>query len=274
MIGGGFIGCEVASLCGSTGCGRPWSNPVRRCCRASSAARWAASSGRSTKAGRRPALRQRGRVAWRARTARLVRAHLTDGTRIEADVAVIALGPSATPNGSTGPASRPIRAASIATRRALCPRPDGQPDLRIAAAGDVARFPPSALWRPARRAGALEPRRRAGNPAGRLLAGVKPEVSLRRAADLLVDAGRRGGQIRRADHGGGCRGLHQGEPGSGRFVAVYGREGRCVAAVSVDSARWLPAHAELVATAAPFPPHGAAADRPARGITILAPGFA
>ena len=29
---------------------------------------------------------------------------------------------------------------------------------------------------------------------------------------------------------------------AGRFVATYGRAGRCIAAVSVDSARWLPAH--------------------------------
>ena len=48
--------------------------------------------------------------------------------------------------------------------------------------------------------------------------------------------------------------ITQGDPASGRFIALYGRAGRCIAAVSVDSARWLPAHADLVAAGAPFPP--------------------
>jgi 3-phenylpropionate/trans-cinnamate dioxygenase ferredoxin reductase component len=56
-------------------------------------------------------------------------------------------------------------------------------------------------------------------------------------------------------------------------VALYGQAGRCIAAVAVDSARWLPAHAAMVAAGAPFPPRGAATDRPAKGIEILAPGF-
>ena len=66
--------------------------------------------------------------------------------------------------------------------------------------------------------------------------------------------------------------ITQGDPAAGRFVALYGREGRCIAAVSVDSARWQPAHAELVAARAPFPPHGAATDRP-KAVTILEPGL-
>ena len=67
--------------------------------------------------------------------------------------------------------------------------------------------------------------------------------------------------------------ITQGDAAAGRFVATYGRAGRCIAAVSVDSARWLPAHAELVETRAPFPPEGAATDRP-KGVTVFEPGFA
>lgn len=46
-----------------------------------------------------------------------------------------------------------------------------------------------------------------------------------------------------------------------RFLGVYGAEGRTVAAVSVDSARWLPAYRAAVAAAAPFPPIVGALDQ-------------
>ena len=46
-----------------------------------------------------------------------------------------------------------------------------------------------------------------------------------------------------------------------RFIGVYGAQGRTVAAVSVDSARWLPAYRAAVAEATPFPPIVGALDQ-------------
>ena len=45
-----------------------------------------------------------------------------------------------------------------------------------------------------------------------------------------------------------------------RFVAAYGRKGRIVAAVSVNMPRWLPAYQELIEAGVPFPPQLYAAD--------------
>jgi NADPH-dependent 2,4-dienoyl-CoA reductase/sulfur reductase-like enzyme len=48
--------------------------------------------------------------------------------------------------------------------------------------------------------------------------------------------------------------ITQGSPDDGRFVAVYGAEGRIVAAVSFDQGRYLTAYERMIAEAAPFPP--------------------
>jgi NADPH-dependent 2,4-dienoyl-CoA reductase/sulfur reductase-like enzyme len=48
-----------------------------------------------------------------------------------------------------------------------------------------------------------------------------------------------------------------------RFVAAYGRKGRMVAAVTVNMPRWLPAYEALIEERAPFPPQLHAADGPA-----------
>jgi NADPH-dependent 2,4-dienoyl-CoA reductase/sulfur reductase-like enzyme len=54
----------------------------------------------------------------------------------------------------------------------------------------------------------------------------------------------------------------QGSRTSQRFLAVYGRQGRCIAAASFDQARWLPAYARLIEAGAPFPPMLGASDQP------------
>jgi NADPH-dependent 2,4-dienoyl-CoA reductase/sulfur reductase-like enzyme len=45
----------------------------------------------------------------------------------------------------------------------------------------------------------------------------------------------------------------QGSPDAGHFVAVYGRQGRIVAAVSFNQAKWLQTYAKQIETGAPFP---------------------
>jgi hypothetical protein len=63
----------------------------------------------------------------------------------------------------------------------------------------------------------------------------------------------------------------QGSPKEGRFVVVYGAKGRCIAALSFDSGRWLPAYAEQIAARAPFPPIRVGVDL--HGLAVLQPGF-
>jgi 3-phenylpropionate/trans-cinnamate dioxygenase ferredoxin reductase component len=57
--------------------------------------------------------------------------------------------------------------------------------------------------------------------------------------------------------------LTQGSVAERRFVAAYGRKGRMVAAVTVNMPRTLPAYQALIEAGAPFPPQLHAADGPA-----------
>ena len=64
----------------------------------------------------------------------------------------------------------------------------------------------------------------------------------------------------------------QGSVEEHRFVAAYGRGGRTVAAVAVNSPRWLESYAALIESGAPFPPVLNAADAPAESRPVPA-GF-
>ncbi|MFF8911262.1 NAD(P)/FAD-dependent oxidoreductase [Streptomyces olivaceoviridis] len=54
----------------------------------------------------------------------------------------------------------------------------------------------------------------------------------------------------------------QGSLDDHRFVAAYGYRGRVTAAVSFDNAKWLRHYRRLIETAAPFPPHCPTPDQP------------
>lgn len=69
-----------------------------------------------------------------------------------------------------------------------------------------------------------------------------------------------------------CAGPSLANPKIGRFLALYGREGRCIAVVEGDDGRWLPAYAAGIAAAAPLRPGETIIDR-AGSRAILAPGF-
>lgn len=58
--------------------------------------------------------------------------------------------------------------------------------------------------------------------------------------------------------------ITQGSFGMRRFTAVYGRQGQTVAAVAFNAGQMLPSYQTLVEQAAPFPPELHAADSPAR----------
>ena len=55
----------------------------------------------------------------------------------------------------------------------------------------------------------------------------------------------------------------QGSVEDRRFVAVYGRHGRIVAAVGFDQAKWLDFYQRLIEAGAPFPPRSRTVDQPA-----------
>src|SRR5262245_4808320 len=55
------------------------------------------------------------------------------------------------------------------------------------------------------------------------------------------------------------------------FVAVYGKDGQVVAAVTVNQAKWLEFYQHLIEQAAHFPPAMAHVDPPARGSALSAP---
>jgi 3-phenylpropionate/trans-cinnamate dioxygenase ferredoxin reductase component len=57
--------------------------------------------------------------------------------------------------------------------------------------------------------------------------------------------------------------ITQGSLESRRFVAAYGYRGRVTAAVSVNHAKWLEYYERLIETAAPFPPESATVEQPA-----------
>ncbi|MCC5758121.1 oxidoreductase C-terminal domain-containing protein, partial [Klebsiella pneumoniae] len=65
--------------------------------------------------------------------------------------------------------------------------------------------------------------------------------------------------------------IAQGDPKTGRFLALYGRQGICIAAVSFDRARWLSAYTEAIARKAPFPPIRGAVEQ--GDLALLDPGF-
>jgi NADPH-dependent 2,4-dienoyl-CoA reductase/sulfur reductase-like enzyme len=272
VIGGGFIGCEVASLCRQLGLPvtlvEPGPTPLARVLGSTVGAFIGA-----IHEGYGVDLRCGSEVEWLEDAGgRLVRAHLVDGTRIDADVAVVALGAVRNTEwlAGSGLSADPGGVDCDAAGHVL--DVDGEADPRIAAAGDVARFPHPLYG--GRRV-ALEHWSQAvaqGIHAGRLLAGVAPEGPYGALPTFWSTQGELVVKSAGLTEGADAVAITQGDPASGRFIALYGSGGRCIAAVSVDSARWLPAHAELVAAGASFPPRGAATDRP-KGVEILAPGF-
>jgi NADPH-dependent 2,4-dienoyl-CoA reductase/sulfur reductase-like enzyme len=64
--------------------------------------------------------------------------------------------------------------------------------------------------------------------------------------------------------------ITQGSLDDASFVAVYGKAGRVVAAVTFDQAKWLEAYRRLIEQAAPFPPDRHWVDQPASAAPIPA----
>ncbi|GAA1912262.1 NAD(P)/FAD-dependent oxidoreductase [Streptantibioticus ferralitis] len=58
-----------------------------------------------------------------------------------------------------------------------------------------------------------------------------------------------------------------------RFTGVYGCQGRVIAAVTFDQTKWLEFYQRLIESAAPFPPSFRTVDRRAEGLEPVAAGF-
>jgi NADPH-dependent 2,4-dienoyl-CoA reductase/sulfur reductase-like enzyme len=262
VIGGGFTGSEVASACREIGL------PVTLVERAAAplsgalgvsialrAAELQHAHGVDLRCGL-TVLSLEGDARGRFRCA-----HLSDGSRVEAEVAVVALGALRNTEWlrGSGIAAGPLGVACDAGCRAFADNLLVTDDVFVA--GDVARFPhPLYLhqflalehWGNAVAQAAIAahnmicapPLRRAhlAVPAfwsSQFGVNVK-SVGVPSAADEVVVA--------------------QGSIAAGRFVAVYGRRGRTVAAVSFDQGRWLSFYERLIEGAAEFPPAVTIAD--------------
>lgn len=274
VVGGGFTGSEVASSCHDLGL------PVTLTQRG--AAPLANALG--TVVGGAFAARQRAHgIDLRLETTvdtllddghgRLTGAQLSDGTRVEADLAVVALGSVRNVEwlSGTGLAADQGGVDCDTACRALTL--DGTALEDIAVIGDAARWqhphfdaPPAALehW-----GNALE---QAETAAHNLTRGTGPlrrttavpafwsdqfgmnikSVGLPQIADQVV--------------------LTQGSFERGPFAAAYGRNGITVGAVAVDSPRAMDGYAALVTECAPFPPVICAPDGPSAP-TVLDAGF-
>lgn len=271
IVGAGLIGCEAASCCRDLGLPvtlvDPNPTPLARALGTVIGGVIAACL-RDAGVDFRPGTQVRALEGDRA----VRRAVLSDGAAIETDLVVVALGAVR----ATGwLAAAGVRAdAGGVTCDAFCRvlAADGSPLPGIYAAGDVARWP---------------------NPLydGRLVSvehwGNAVEQSRHAARNMLAEAGDQrpyghlpafwssqfGINIKAVGltEGADALAVVQGSLAARRFLAVYGREGRSIAAVSFDEARWLPAYAERVAARAPFPPIGDATDQPS--ITRHPPGF-
>jgi 3-phenylpropionate/trans-cinnamate dioxygenase ferredoxin reductase component len=207
-------------------------------------------------------------TALNSRDGRFTRAELSDGSSIEADIAVVALGAIRNTEwlAKSGLAAGPGGVACDAGCRAFNMHGIVTDDVFVA--GDVARFPHPLFeyqflslehWGNAVRQAEVAAHNMI-NPAplrrphltvpafwsSQFGVNIK-SIGVPTFSDELVIA--------------------QGSLESRRFVAVYGYKGRITAAVSANRAKWLEHYEHLVEVAAPFPPDEATVE-PSSGIPI------
>lgn len=272
VIGGGFIGCEVAASCRTLGLPvtlvEPGPAPLARVLGRHLGAVMAAfheGRGVDLRSGVRvERLREDG-------AGHVAGAEFDDGGSVDADLVIVALGAVRNTEWLDGSGLAADANGIDCDAAGHVLDGQGRPDRAIAAAGDVARFPHPLYG--GRRV-ALEHWGHAvaqGAHAGRLLAGAAPAAPY--AEIPAFWSSQAGITIKSVGLTEGADGLviAQGDLKTGRFLAVYGRDGRTVAAVSFDSARWLPAYAEQIAAGAPFPPILGGTDQPR--FAVLPPAF-
>lgn len=272
VIGAGLIGCEAASCCRDLSLPvtliDPNAAPLARLFGTVIGATLAA---RMRRAG--VDLRPNTKVeALSGEDGRVRRAHLRNGQTVETDLVIVALGAirdtewlaAAGLKADAGGLTCDVACRAVSTV--------GEPDPAIYAAGDVARWPnplygdcPMTVehW-----GNAIDQARHA---AANMLAGPEAQRPYRHLPSFWSSQFGLNIKLAGLTEGADALAIVQGTRASHRFLAVYGRAGRTVAALSFDQARWLPAYAEAVAAGMPFPPVLGATDQP--HIETLAPGF-
>ncbi len=191
------------------------------------------------------------------------RARLDDGSTIEADCVVVALGAVRNTDWLAGAGLRADAGGVSCDSACRVLDEAGRPIPEIFAAGDVARVPypldgdrPVALehWGHAVAQAAHAARAMLDGPEA---AGAYDEVPAFWSSQFGLNIKSLG-----LTEGADAVAIVQGSPRAGRFLAVYGRAGRTIAAVSVDAGRWLPAYEGPIRDGAPFPPITGGADQP------------
>ncbi len=262
IVGAGLIGCEAASCCRSLGLPVTLVDPNA----APLSHALGASVGRTI-----AALATEAGVDFRPRTrverlegerGRVRRAVLAGGTSVEVDLVITALGAVRDVGwlADAGLAADPGGVTCDAACRALTQDGEASPDIYVA--GDIARWPSALFGRllaVEHWGNAVE---QAGHAARNMLAAPDRQRPYQHlpafwSSQFGVNV-KSVGMVDGADEVAVVRGSRS----SRRFLAVYGRAGRTVGAVSFDEARWLPAYAERIEAGAAFPPIVGGTDQP------------
>jgi NADPH-dependent 2,4-dienoyl-CoA reductase/sulfur reductase-like enzyme len=272
VIGGGFTGSEIASSCRELGL------PVTLT--ELGPAPLAGVLG-SVIAERMAQLQRQHGVDLRCRTSvsalegddqgRLRRAHLSDGDVVDADVAIVCLGAVRNTEwlAGCGLAVGSVGLACDPACRALGIDAIAVDDVFVA--GDIARFPHPLYdyqfmalehWGNAVAQAQVAAHNMICLPAERRPHVAVPAFWSNQFGLNIESVG--------VPTGADQVMIAQGSLEDARCVAVYGKEGRVVAAVSFDQGRWLEAYERLIEQAAPFPLVQRGVDRPTSAAPVTA----
>jgi NADPH-dependent 2,4-dienoyl-CoA reductase/sulfur reductase-like enzyme len=274
VIGAGFIGSEVASVCRERGLEV---TVAERGAAPLIGALGGAAGSVATRLQRSHGVDLRCNTTVMAlegdERGRLRRARLSDGDYLEADVAVVALGAVRNVEWLDGAGLAADRRGVVCDAACRAFDADGMVTDDIFVAGDVARWPhplyDGQLLSVEHWGNAVDQARSAAHnmvcrPAERRAHRALPTfwsnqfdvnikaVGLPTVADEVA--------------------VTHGSVEELRFVAAYGSQGRIVAAVAVNAPRWLEAYHAMIEQGAPFPPALNASDGPAT-LEILPAGF-
>ncbi|AKT39477.1 NAD(P)/FAD-dependent oxidoreductase [Chondromyces crocatus] len=207
---------------------------------------------------------------------RLQRAHLSDGEVLDVDLALIAIGPLRNTEWLTGSglAADARGVVCDAHCRALDER--GAAQENVFAAGDVARWPhplyPDELLAVEHWSNAVEQARTAAHNAAQARGTSTPL----RAHTLLPTFWSHQFGINIKSTGvpplADAVIITQGSTEAHSFVAAYGQRGRIIAAVTFDQARMLPVYQAMIEASAPLPVALGASDEPHDAMAVPA-GF-
>lgn len=256
IVGGGLIGCEAASCLRDLGLSvtlvDPKPTPL-----ANALGTWVGSVVaeclRDAGAVFRPGTQVR---AFEGDAAgRVVRARLADGSAIETDLVIAALGATRATGWLSGAGlmADPGGVTCDAACRSLAADGTACPD--IYAAGDVARWPirlyGGRLVSIEHWSNAVE---QAAHAARNMLAGPGDQQPYAHLPAFWSSQFGINIKLVGLTAGADSVSVAQGSRASRRFLAVYGRAGRSIAALSFDQARWLPAYAAAITAGSAFPP--------------------